>query len=95
MTSAEDFRRRNNAALLAVSIALGLFSLTWKLGSLSSFCWQIPGSYLLTIGVYKSLDLSNHAYDILRLGSLSGLLSAMSGYWFATPRTYSANVEVT
>jgi hypothetical protein len=78
-----------------ISVALWLFTSTWKTWLAIFMLLAIPVAYILTIGVYESLDLSNHAYDILRMGSLGGLLSGISGYWLATPRIYSAKVQVT
>ena len=73
-----------------ISVALWLFTSTWKTWLAIFMLLAIPVAYVLTIGVYEALDLSNHAYDILRMGSLGGLLSGISGYWLATPRIYSA-----
>jgi len=78
-----------------VSVAVWLFTLTWKPWLAILVLFAIPVSYFLTIGVYKSLDLSNLAYDVLRMSSLSGLLSGISGYWLATTQTYSASVRAT
>ncbi len=80
--------------VLIISIALWLVSLTWKTWLTIVFLLAIPVSYILTIGLYKSLNLSNHAYDVLRLGFLGGLLSGISGYWLATTRTYSAKASL-
>ena len=77
-----------------ISIALWLVTLTWKTWLAIFFLLAIPVSYILTIGVYKWLNLSNHAYDVLRLCSLGGLLSGISGYWWATTPTYSAKASL-
>jgi hypothetical protein len=76
-----------------ISVALWLFTSTWKTWLAILMLLAIPLSYILTIGVYRSLDLSNLAYDILRMGSLSGLLSGISGYWLATPRSILLTAE--
>jgi len=77
-----------------ISIALWLVTLTWKTWLAIFFLLAIPVSYILAIGLYKSLNLSNHAYDVLRFCFLGGLLSGISGYWLATTRTYSANASL-
>lgn len=77
-----------------ISIALWLVTLTWKTWLAIFFLLAIPVSYILTIGLYKSLNLSNHAYDVLRLCFLGGLVSGISGYWLATRRTYSAKATL-
>ena len=80
--------------VLLISIALWLVSLTWKPWLAIFFLLAIPVSYILTIGLYKSLNLSNHAYDVLRLCFLGGSLSGISGYWLATTRSYSAKANL-
>lgn len=77
-----------------ISIALWLVSLKWKTWLAIFFLLAIPVSYILTIGIYKSLNLSNHAYDVLRLCFLGGLLSGISGYWLATTRSCSAKASL-
>jgi len=77
-----------------ISVALWLFTFTWKTWLAIFLLLAIPIAYILTIGLYKSLNLSNHAYDILRMGALGGLLSGISGYWLATPRIYSAEPSI-
>ena len=87
-----------SACLLVVallSVALWLFTSTWKTWLAIFMLLAIPAAYVLTIGLYQSLNLSNHAYDILLMGSLGGLLSGLSGYWLATPRIYPGKVQVT
>jgi len=76
-----------------ISLALWLFTSTWKTWGAIFMLLAIPVAYILTIGLYQSLGLSNHAYDILRMGFLGGLLSGISGYWFATPPIYSAKIQ--
>lgn len=69
-----------------ISVSLWLFTWSWRTWLAVFMLFAIPVSYLLTVVLYRSLDLSNFAYDILRMVFIGGLLSGIAGYWLATPR---------